>query len=265
VLLLLLGACRIGFEPTGEALTPADANLGPPDGSERCPRGRGPDMSLVPAGFCVDNTEVTKAHYDEFLRALEPVKTDGRCAFNTTYQARDYVWAATTNPDQAVAGIDWCDARDFCAWAGKRLCGRIGGGALAYAEHAAPDAQWYAACSQGVGRAHPYGTAADDTAQPWCHLDGTDGTPGQQAVVGSYPRCKLEGTNVFDLLGNVQEWTDACETSGADPAADRCKVVGGVWYFGSSYTDCGFADPSGGAGIPRSAAEKHTGVRCCPG
>lgn len=221
-------------------------------------------MTLVPSGFCIDNTEVTKAQYDEFLRALEPVKTDGPCSFNTTYEARDYVWMATTEADQAVAGVDWCDARDYCTWAGKRLCGRVGGGSLTYDEHAASDAQWYAACSQGVGRRHPYGTVADDDARPGaCYLDEPDTTTGRQAIVATYPACVLVGTDVHDLLGNVQEWIDACEPAGATPATSHCKVVGGVWYFGSSYSTCSFFDPSGGPGIERATAEKHTGFRCC--
>jgi sulfatase modifying factor 1 len=222
-------------------------------------------MSLVADGFCIDNTEVTKGQYEEFLAASVPVDHSGRCTFNADHLIRDYVDLATTNPDQAVAGVDWCDARDYCAWAGKRLCGKIGGGALAFADHAAPYSQWYRACSQGgLARSFPYGTTSDDTAHAgWCNLDDADRTPGHQAVVGSFPQCVLVGTNVHDLLGNVQEWTDACETNAANEADDMCKVVGGVWYFGASYTDCDFFDPSSSTGIPRNAAEKHTGFRCC--
>lgn len=265
--LMFLSACRFGFDEApldGRVGALFDADLTSPDGSERCPSARGPAMSLVPSGFCVDNTEVTKAQYQEFLDANTVLDTSGRCGFNTTYQAVGYVWNATMDPDQAVAGVDWCDARDFCAWAGKRLCGRIGGGSLGYTEHASNEAQWYMACSQGGLRRFSYGTAsADDPVSGRCYLDIADSTTGNQAVVGTHPDCKLVGTNVVDMLGNVQEWTDACETSAADAADDLCKVVGGVWYFGSSYSDCDFFDPSGGMGISRSVTEKHTGFRCC--
>lgn len=268
---MFLAACRFGFtehDPAigddDAAIPVADADLGTPDGSERCPSTHGPAMSLVPSGFCMDNTEVTKAQYDEFLQALQVVKTDGRCSFNTTYQAIGYVWNMTLNPEQAVAGIDWCDARDYCTWAGKRLCGRIGGGSLAYTEHPSTQSQWFMACSQGVGRMHPYGTAADDSAKAgYCHLDDANNATGQQSVPGAFPQCKLVGTNVVDLLGNLQEWVDACETTAAAPGDDKCKTVGGIWYFASSYSDCDFWDSAGGAGVTRNAEQKHIGFRCC--
>jgi formylglycine-generating enzyme len=261
-LLIAFAGCRIGFvyEPEPDAAHLGDADISTPDGSERCPSGRGPAMSLVEQGFCVDNTEVTVAQYDEFLASAQPVDTSGRCTFNTSYEIVNYVRMATTNPAQAVAGIDWCDARDFCAWAGKRLCGRIGGGPLAYDEHASTQAQWYSACSRGGAQRFVYG----DTAQVGlCHLDNFDNAAGNQAPVATYLDCVLAGTNVYDLLGNVQEWTDACETTAASPGEDLCRVVGGVWYFEASYADCDFSDPAGGAGIPRDMAEKHTGFRCC--
>lgn len=269
-LLVFLAGCRFGFEESRAAsdavpVVVVDADLSSPDGSERCPSGRGPAMSVTADGFCIDNTEVTKAQYQEFLDAALAVQTDGRCSFNTTYAAVGYVWNMTLDPAQALAGVDWCDARDYCAWAGKRLCGRIGGGSLAFTEHAAAGAQWYRACSQGGTRTHPYGTASSDAAMVgYCHLDDTNNATGQQAVPGAYPQCKLVGTNVVDLLGNVQEWTDACETTAADPTQDRCKVMGGVWYFAASYSDCDYFDPAtSNGGVHRGQTEKHLGFRCC--
>lgn len=278
--IVLVSACRFGFDPlppdegtpsdavddaVGDAVDDANGSTSEDGASPRCPSGRGPAMTEVPAGYCIDNTEVTKAQYQVFLDANQALRTDGRCSFNTTYQAVAYVWNATTNPEQAVAGIDWCDARDFCAWAGKRLCGRISGGGLGYANHASSESQWYIACSQGGTRSHPYGTASNDDPQPgFCYLDGTETTTGLQAVVGTYPQCKLVGTQVVDLLGNLQEWVDACDANGATPGEDNCRAVGGVWYFGSSYSNCGFADPStSSGGLRRGMTEKHIGFRCC--
>lgn len=259
--LLLLTSCRLGFD---ESTDVRDANLDLRDGSSSCPSGRGPAMSMVPSGFCVDNTEVTKAQYQEFLDSGPALQTDGRCSFNTSYQAIEYVWSATTDPNQAVAGVDWCDARDYCAWSGKRLCGNIDGGALAYADHATTESQWYMACSQGGTRRFSYGTAsADNAVLGRCHLDDSNSATGAQSVVGAFPECTVLGTNVVDMLGNVQEWIDACETNAEQPGDDLCKTVGGVWYFASTYSDCDFYDPVGGAGVPRNAEVKHIGFRCC--
>lgn len=256
VLLFVLAGCRIGFD---EQPAIHDADITAPDGSERCPRGRGPDMTLMPSGFCIDNTEVTVAQYNEFLAAALPVDTSGPCAFNTSYEVVSWVRNAFTDPSQPVAGIDWCDARDFCAWAGKRLCGRLGGGSLGYDDYATNQAQWYVACSLGGAQRYVYGNQARTGA---CHLDNPSHDVGTQAPVATFPECVVTGTRVYDLLGNLQEWTDAC-TEKEMPEEDRCRVMGGVWYFGSQYVDCYFADPSGGVGIPRAAADYHTGFRCC--
>ena len=48
-----------------------------------------------------------------------------------------------------VVGVNWCQAYGFCKSAGKRLCGRIGGGANAFTDYASAAAsQWYNACSK---------------------------------------------------------------------------------------------------------------------
>lgn len=251
------GCGRLGFAPDDVA---PDAAV---DGGLDCPSLEGPVMARATGG-CIDTTEVTKAQYARFLEAREPVRTDGACSFNTTYAPPAYIWNATTSPDQPVSGIDWCDARDYCEWAGKRLCGAIGGGGLGHDEHATPASQWYMACSQGLGLRHPYGTILDDTVKPgYCHLDGTDNSVGQQADVGSHPECVLPDAAVYDLLGNVQEWIDACEPAGSSPEASACRVMGGVWYFASSYSTCNFADPVAGMGAARSMASHAIGFRCC--
>jgi hypothetical protein len=45
-LLIVFAGCRIGFATSTDAHL-GDADITAPDGSERCPSGRGPAMSLV--------------------------------------------------------------------------------------------------------------------------------------------------------------------------------------------------------------------------
>lgn len=78
----------------------------------------------VPVGsagaYCMDATEVTNADYAAFLAANPP--TSGQvawCAWNTSYLP-PFGWPATGKENHPVVRVDWCDARAYCKWAGKR-------------------------------------------------------------------------------------------------------------------------------------------------
>ncbi len=85
-------------------------------------------------GYCIDATEVTNDEYGKFIVAKNG-NTAGQptaCAWNTAYAPSCAQLVKTAK--SPVSCIDWCDAYAFCAWAGKRLCGRIGGGPTALAD-----------------------------------------------------------------------------------------------------------------------------------
>lgn len=97
------------------------------EGGPSCKGDHGP--APVDVGtYCVDSTEVTGRQYLEFL-AAKAGDTSGQpvdCSWNTTFEP-----AADIDPNEyPVAFVDWCDALAYCTWAGKRLCGKIGGGPL---------------------------------------------------------------------------------------------------------------------------------------
>jgi hypothetical protein len=134
------------------------ADTGSPDvGADTgCPGTAGP--TPVQAGsICIDSTEVTNDQYAQFLTAgVSLAGQPAVCSWNTTYVQS--VSPAANTGDFPVAYVDWCDAYAFCKWAGKRLCGRIGGGSVtpgAGQSNAGVD-QWYYACSQAGARVYPY-------------------------------------------------------------------------------------------------------------
>jgi formylglycine-generating enzyme required for sulfatase activity len=156
--------------------------------------------------------------------------------------------------------VDWCDAFAYCAAAGKRLCGGIGGGAGDFADgfKDPQKSEWMAACTNGGTTTYPYGNGYVGGA-----CDGKDYThPNQTVPVGSAVVCRgvtAPYGAIFDMSGNVAEWEDAC--SGASGSGDLCRRRGGSFKDGPGPLRCDADD----GGFARSSADALTGFRCCGG
>lgn len=239
-----------------------------PDGDAACTSG----MVRVPAtsdagSFCVDSTEVTNGQYKAFLGAQEPPPSGSQiadCAWNTTY--RPPGWTGTELDDHPVAYVDWCDAYGFCRWAGKRLCGAVGGGALDFNTGGGSLAsEWFVACSRGGALTFPYGATYDPQA---CVGDAYDaGAQSTPVAVGSAPGCEGGYPGLFDMSGNVSEFLDSCSTSpdptcgSGGPDCDLCLLVGGGYLNGGSNGSnlaCRYANE-----VYRSSHYDDNGFRCC--
>jgi sulfatase modifying factor 1 len=221
-----------------------------PDGTMACSSGA-PRVASV-GSYCVDRTEVTNADYDKFLAAgfSDPNGVAAGCTFDPSF-ARKCAPLAKAD-DEPVTCVNWCDARAYCAWAGKRLCGRIGGGSQSLAEQKNPATdQWYNACSAGGSKKFPYGAAY----QPGqCNDLARDA--GQPVSVASSTACVGGFGGLFDMSGNVQEWVDSC--NGSSGAADKCMIRGGAFDDGIELLACTLASPAA-----RDTADSTIGFRCC--
>jgi formylglycine-generating enzyme required for sulfatase activity len=222
----------------------AAVNLNGLDGG--CPPLPGPTEVKVsaPGGtYCIDSTEVTNAQYADFLAALAtstvtPTLGAG-CPAMTNFTPVDTighepVWP-TTALNYPVVHVNWCDAYAYCAWAGKRLCGAIGGGSLMSQPSPVPQSmeavsEWLGVCSGGGATAYPYGSTYETT---WCN--GT-GPGGALAPVASNPQCVGGYPGVYDMSGNVWEWTDACTSSTEIMAF--CSTFGGAFDSNPSDLTC---------------------------
>ena len=204
--------------------------------------------------YSIGQTEVTQAQYAKFLAEKEG-DLSGQpaiCSFNTTFVPLS-PWPPLTRFDYPVTSVDWCDAYAYCKWAGRRLCGRIGGGPGTIGELGS--SQWYNACSSGNTNSYPYGNAySPDT----CNTSNGD----QLVAVGILPGCAstvpgYEG--VFDLSGNAGEWEDACEIPPGDSNPDHwvCSIRGSSAVGGSAATCADFP------AIEPTSQERLTGFRCC--
>lgn len=195
-------------------------------------------LVTLPDGVGIDATEVTRAQWAAWLATSPDPSTspDADCAAtNSTYEpdnnwpernCKASDWPPGANGDHPVVCVGWCDARDYCAAIGKRLCGAKGGGANPYVDFAdATKSAWFAACSAGGAHAFPYGDAYDPTA---CNGDGSG--LGTTAPVGSFAGCQSSETGfegVFDLSGNVREWEDSCSDGTGDVP---CHIRGGSYF-----------------------------------
>lgn len=206
--------------------------------------------------YCIDVTEVTVAAYDAFL-ASSPSTSEqpSVCAWNTSF-------APTTSgtAQMPVRGVDWCDARAYCAFVGKRLCGRLGGGSLDTAGAiSAAASEWFAACTAGGTRVYPYGDTYDPQACVGADKEVGGVPPSQPAPVGTNPLCEGGVPGLFDMSGNVFEWQDACEDgSGANPAKDYCASTGGDYGEDAVDMACRADEVH-----ERSESFDWIGFRCC--
>ncbi|MDI1443683.1 SUMF1/EgtB/PvdO family nonheme iron enzyme [Polyangium sp. 6x1] len=216
-----------------------------------------PTMVLVEAPgeatYCIDSTEVTNAQYVAWLKQMPIVESLPQCAWNTTFQPQ----ITPQENDLPVANVDWCDAYAFCAAHQKRLCGRIGGGQLAYAEATdAMKSQWFNACTGGGTKIYPYGDTYDPTA---CNGQDKDPIDGTVVPVASLATCEGGFPGIFDMSGNVWEWVDSCdEAVGGTPMENPCRRQGGG-YTSIADLDC----PSISSVYTRSQTTPNTGFRCC--
>ncbi len=232
----------------------AEVEAGPP----ACPSGGGPSMVRVPTidgrNYCIDSTEVTQAQYSQFLVAKNGNTSgqDARCTWNTSFGVTcgfDPVGTA----DYPIMCVDWCDAVAFCKWAGKRLCGKIGGGSLTEGADSTDVSQdqRVSACTHG-GRQHfPYG---DSENQAFCSFGYHSGHVA--APVASDKNCVGGYGGIYDMIGNAQEWEDACDETDAGPAQTGCIVRGGD--YNDPTWDCYRAYP-----LTRNTSNDWVGFRCC--
>lgn len=259
------------------------------DARAPCSTKAGPMADL--GTHCVDLTEVTKAEYQRFLdSAPSPFAQPTECRWNVDFaplsapSAVDSSCDVTFHPDvndaakfpnRPVVCVDWCDAQAYCAWAGKHLCGRIGGGTEGTPTDDgnviddAARSEWDRACVGPDATAYPYGASFDPAA---CHYDPSPTSPTRlfPVDVASTPSCHGKaGTPwaaIYDLSGNVAEWTDSCNRpqKGVDPATQSCTARGGWWRDDRTGDPLGCAaTPDRALVWPRSRADDHIGFRCC--
>jgi len=170
--------------------------------------------------YCIDQTEVTQGQYLTFLEVTgndnsgqtDYCYKDTHNLYEDIFLCPKGSWTPKETPDKAVMCTDPCDAVAYCKWAGKRLCGKVGGGGIpskgggelegdGYKKSPLNDpnvSQLYNACSQGGKKAFSYG----DSYNPACSHKATN---QGEAVEGCDPQGDLS-QQVLHLSDSVGEW-----------------------------------------------------------
>ncbi len=136
-------------------------------------------------------------------------------------------------------GASFDEAKGACEASGRRLC------------HIT---ELEEACEGASNRTYPYGHA-----YVGANCNGIDATGSAAAPTGSFTNC-VSPDGVFDLSGNVAEWSDKKEgTTTGTPAYDIMALQGGSFLSPSNGLTCRFDLDR----ISTNAVLPSLGFRCC--
>ncbi|MFN0101744.1 MAG: serine/threonine protein kinase [Bryobacteraceae bacterium] len=173
----------------------------PPAGLPATLTAKGGNMALIPAGeflfgsarspvklpaFYMDETEVSNKTYREFASAANRTLPDGFPA---------------DAPDLPIVNVTFTDAKDFCAWAGKRL---------------PSEREWEKAARGADGRNYPWG---NNEAPALANVAGKAPAPVHSFEAGASPY------KLLHMTGNVWEWIDHPHTPSAQAIESFGKML----------------------------------------
>jgi eukaryotic-like serine/threonine-protein kinase len=187
--------------PTGMALIKSGSFMMGTDDPDARPEWR-PAHGVTVPDFVMDLNEVTNEEYFRFVKqtghAAPPHWKDG-----------NFPKGETKLP---VYNVSWFDAREYAAWAGKRL---------------PTEAEWEYAARGTDNRIYPWGNQ-------WFDELSNSGEDNRQkpVAVGSFPR-GASPFGIFDLAGNVAEWV--ADDFNLYPGSTAKPLPGYKVYRGGSY------------------------------
>lgn len=212
---------RLGAAPNEMVTIPAGKFI---MGSDTRLPDEGPQHVVTLRAFRIDKYEVTNLQYKQFIGASSRKSPDH---FRNRTFPKD-------KADHPVTFVSWEDARDYCAWAGKRL---------------PTDAEWEKAARGTNGRMFPWGNEfalnKANTPMRWQSLK----QEGDTTPVGSFA-AGISPYGLYDMSGNVWEWTDAWyqaypgNKKPSENYGELYKTLKGGSWWDCSFYQCGISAPT---------------------
>ncbi|MCL4691808.1 MAG: SUMF1/EgtB/PvdO family nonheme iron enzyme [Candidatus Hydrogenedentes bacterium] len=191
-----------------------------------------PEFETTVEPFYIDAYPVTNAQFEEFLRA--------------TGRPNPKLWGIPDyrGADQPVIGVTWEDAAAYAAWAGKAL---------------PSEAQWEYAARGKENRKYPWGHQ-----EPDAHKANYRDFLNMPSIVSMHEEGKTPD-NVYDLAGNVYEWTadlflpydTARREAAARTGPPKRAIRGGSWRSKADELRC-----AARKGLFPESALPTVGFRC---
>ena len=216
---------------------------------------------------CIDKREVSAAEYYAFARVADAAgrkATTPRCGWVGTWQPATAFGRPVPDDDRPAVAVNWCQAAEYCASVGKRLCGKVGGGTLSSSDRSRPGLdEWYTACSDNAKNDYCYGKTFDSDA---CNVATANvSSQDTREPVGSRATCQGGASGLRDMSGNAAEWFDACDTNDTDAGGflDNCPI-----HTGSIISLSGLGPEEESKclrldGLGRGGENFYIGFRCC--
>ncbi|HEV8341435.1 MAG TPA: SUMF1/EgtB/PvdO family nonheme iron enzyme [Candidatus Binatia bacterium] len=167
-------------------------------GSNDGPEDERPAHHVSLRAFTFDRTPVTNEQFADFLNAVGVANVRGDKFYDTDdgdarIHRRGGKWVADPGfENHPVVEVSWFGAREYCAWAGKRL---------------PTEAEWEKAARGSDGRKFPWGNSPPDQSKAQFNAGWNQTAPVDSFPSGASPY------GILDLAGNAWEWVSSAYLS----------------------------------------------------